>query len=328
MAERETAMKNNEASYPHCLLCGSSQIAIHDSLRAEDIFKCWAETGHHFSSSVIQPLLDEGTIHLYDCRACGFQFFDPKLAGGAEFYEQLHAASEGYYAARCPENDRNARFAVQKGYRNILDVGCGPGFALDTAKLAGLETYGIELSRTAAAAAAQRGHTIFPVLLENMEPAWEGKFDLISLNHMLEHVPEPVGLIRRCSRLLSPRGVIAIAVPGAEGVLRVTPWLPANWPPHHLTRWRFKDFDTLARLAGLRVLKTGGNRLLGSELETNLLGHRRFCQILQKPYHGLSPRAVKILCFLYRKLGMKHFFPARGHGIYCYLGRSAGSNRQ
>lgn len=312
-------MKNSQGSHPNCLLCGSSRIAIHHSLPAEDIFKLWAQAGHHFSAAVTQPLLDEGTVHLYDCLACGFQFFNPSLAGGAEFYEQLHADGDGYYARNRPENERNVRFALQKGYRNILDVGCGPGFALDAAKQAGLETFGIELSRTAAAAAAERGHMVFPVLLENMEPAWEGKFDLISLNQVLEHVADPPGLVRQCVRFLSPRGAIAIAVPSATGVLRFTPWLPPNWPPHHLSRWRTKDFDTLARQTGLSVLKTGGNRLVGTELEMNLLEHRKFCQALGKPHHGLSPRAIKALSFLYRKLGMKYFFPSQGHSIYCYL---------
>lgn len=322
MAGHEVFMiKNNPTLNPPCLLCGSDQIVFHHSLSAEDIFKCWAVAGLRFSSTAVRPLLDESTIHLYDCRECGFQFFKPKLAGGMEFYEQVHAQNPEYYALDRPENERNVRFAVRHGYRTVLDLGCGPGFALDAAKRAGLETYGIELSRTAAAAAAQRGHTIFPVLLENMEPAWEGKFDLISLNQLLEHVPDPVGLILQCVRFLSARGVIAIAVPGATGVLRLTPWLPANWPPHHLSRWRIKNFNTLARLTNLRLLKTGGDRLFGADLERILLEHRKFCQILQKPNHGLPAWAVKTFSLFYRKAGLKYLFNSQGHSIYCYLGR-------
>lgn len=314
-------MNNNSAVDLSCLLCGSDKIAIHHSLSAEDILKCWAQAGHRFSPPVVQSLLDEGMIHLYDCLQCGFQFFNPKLAGSAEFYEQLHADGSDYYAPDRPENKRNVRFAIRQGYRTILDLGCGPGFALDAAKRAGLETFGIELSRTAAAAATKRGHTIFPVLLEDMDPVWEGKFDLISLNQLLEHVPDSVGLIRQCIRFLSPRGAIAIAVPGATGVLRFTPWLEANWPPHHLSRWRIKDFDTLARQTNLRVLKTGGNRLFGAEIQMILLGHRQLCQALQKPYQGLPPWAIKTLCLLYRKTGFKYLFHSQGHSIYCYLGR-------
>jgi SAM-dependent methyltransferase len=302
-----------------CLLCGSSRISIRYSLSAEEILKCWAQAGQHFSLSAVQSLLDERMIHLYDCRECGFQFFNPKLAGGGEFYEQLHAQGPGYYAPDRAENKRNVRFAIQHGYHNILDVGCGSGFALDEARRAGLETYGIELSRSAAAVAAERGHTVFPVLLENLDSVWEGKFALISLNQVLEHVPNPAELVRQCIRFLSPRGAIAIAVPSAPGVLRFAPWLPANWPPHHVSRWRIKDFDTLARKSNLRVVETGGNQLLGGEIQMYLLEHRQHCLTLKKPYHGFPPFLIKSLCFIYRKTGLKYIFRSQGHGIYCYL---------
>jgi SAM-dependent methyltransferase len=313
----------NEIEHPvsNCLLCGSRKISIHHSLSAEDILKCWARLGQRFSPAAVQPLLNEGMIHLHDCLECGFQFFNPRLAGGSEFYEQFHAQGSGYYAPDRPENERNVRFALRRGCRNLLDVGCGPGFALDAARRAGLETFGLELSRSAAAAAAGRGHTIFPMLLENMAPAWEGKFDLISLNQVLEHVPAPVEFLRLCIRFLSPRGAIAIAVPSATGGLRFSPWLAANWPPHHVSRWRIKNFHTLARKTHLRVVKTGGDPCLGAGLQMGLLEHRQDCLTLNKPYRGLPPFLIKSLCFIYRKAGLKYIFKSQGHSIHCYLER-------
>lgn len=302
-----------------CPLCGSSRFAIHHSLRAEEIFRSWALDGHHFSDEVLQPLQDEDLIHLYDCLQCGFQFFNPRLGGGAEFYEQISAGGEGYYAPSRPENERNAQYAVQSGYRKILDVGCGTGFALDVAKRLGLETFGIELSGSAAAVAASRGHTIFPVLLEKLDPVWEGKFDLISLNQLLEHVPDPIALIQQCRRFLSAVGVIAIAVPNATGILRFSPWLHSNWPPHHLSRWKTKDFYTLAQKTSLRVIQSGGDPLLGSFIELILLEHRQRCRALGKPYHGLSPFGIKFIAQIYRKSGLKFAFKSQGHSIYCFL---------
>jgi 2-polyprenyl-3-methyl-5-hydroxy-6-metoxy-1,4-benzoquinol methylase len=315
-------MRNSsDPAIPACLLCGAGEVSIGGSMSAADLLKCWSQDGHDFPPHAIQSLLDERMIHLYECRKCGFQFFNPKLAGSAEFYEQLHAHGPEYYAPNRPEAERNARFAVEQGYLSILDVGCGVGFALDAAKRAGLKTYGLELSRTAAEAAAKRGHTVFPVLLEDMAPDWEGKFDLISLNQVLEHVPDPIDLVRQCVRFLSPRGAIAIAVPSASGVLRFTPWLPGNWPPHHVSRWRIKDFHTLAEKINLRVAKAGGNQLLGAEFRDILLEHRRYCQTLQKPYRGLPPFLIKSIGFIYRKTGMKYIFTSQGHSIYCYLTR-------
>lgn len=311
---------DNSLFLPNCLLCGSNCCATRQSLSAEEILKCWTLAGQAFEICVTKPLLDEGVIHLFECLNCGFQFFNPRLAGGAAFYDHLHRNLPGYYAPERPENERNTRFAVRHGYRTILDVGCGSGFALDNAKRAGLQTFGVELSREAAEAATNRGHQIFPMLLEHMEKAWEQKFDVISLNQVLEHVPDPVSLVKQCIRFLSQRGVIAIAVPSALGVLRLSPWQETEWPPHHISRWRVRDFHTLADLARLRVVQTGGDRLLGSVLEAVLLGHRRRCQLLEKPYRGLPPFLIKALSFAHRKTGMK-FMIRRGLSIYCFLRR-------
>jgi SAM-dependent methyltransferase len=309
------------SNFPACLLCGSTAVSARLSLSAENIKASWLQDGRPLPGPALQKLREEGTIHLYRCRDCGFQFFNPNLAGDEQFYDGLHTERADYYAPDRPENKRNARFAVEHGYKSILDVGCGVGFALDTAKSAGLKTYGIELSRAALNVASGKGHTVFSDLLENLSPEWEGKFDMISLNQVLEHVPDPAGLVRQCVRFLSPRGAIAIAVPSATGVLRFAPWLPANWPPHHISWWRGEDFVTLAKRTNLKVLETGGNQLLGSELENALLEHRQNCRTLNKPYRGLPPLGIKLLGFFYRKTGMKHIFTSQGHSLYCYLSR-------
>jgi SAM-dependent methyltransferase len=314
---RDEMMNGPAPANLKCLLCGSDRLAIRQSLSVEDILKCWALDGHQFQPAAIQNLLDEGIVHLHDCQQCGFQFFNPKLCGSAEFYEQFHGS--GRYDPDRPEMERNVRFAVRRNYRTILDVGCGSGIALDAAKRARLETFGLELNRAAAAAAAQKGHTIFPGLLGDLKPEWEGKFDLISLNQVLEHVPDPAGLVGECVRFLSPQGAIAIAVPGADGILRLTPWLESQWPPHHVTRWRKSNFDTLAQRASLRVIETGGDELVGNWIEWILLVHQKRCRVLGK--RSLPVPAIKCLSLVYRKTGMKYLFRAQGHSIYCYLGR-------
>src|SRR5437868_6841983 len=101
----------NSSNRPACLLCGSGDVSIRDSMSAAELLACWLQDGQDFSRRSIQKLLDEGMIHLYECGNCGFHFFDPKLAGGAEFYEQLHAHGPEYYAPNRPEAERNARFA-------------------------------------------------------------------------------------------------------------------------------------------------------------------------------------------------------------------------
>jgi SAM-dependent methyltransferase len=308
-------------SKPACFLCCSPHPETLQTLTFEDILTVWRLTGVRFSSAALSTLPALGKVHLYRCRECGFQFFDPQLAGNDRFYSELHAQLPGYYSPARPENERNARFAQKRGFRTILDVGCGTGFALDVARDRGLQTFGVELTPSAADETRSRGHTVFSVLLHDLDSDWESQFDLISLNQLLEHVPDPVALVKDCIRLLSPRGVIAIAVPSAEGVLRWHPWLAANWPPHHVSRWRRKDLRKLSERCELTMVRSGGNQLLGSELEGNLLANREHFLALHKTYRGPGPAIIKLLAFLYRKTGMKHIFRSQGHSIFCFLER-------
>jgi SAM-dependent methyltransferase len=142
---------------------------------------------------------------------------------------------------------------------------------------------------------------------------------MISLNQVLEHVPDPVKFIRQCIRLLRPAGVIAIAVPSREGILSWDPYLPENWPPHHISRWRRRDFEQLATRCDLRVVESGGDRLLGRAIEAILLTRRKHRIALAKGAGLLSPILIRFLSFAYRKLGLKFIFTKQGHSIYCFL---------
>ena len=287
----------------------------------EELLTIWKIVGMRFANESLGGLDSVENVHLFRCQKCGFQFFDPKLAGNEHFYSELHARMPGYYSPARPENERNARFAQERGFRNILDVGCGTGFALDAARALGLQTFGIELNPGAAEEARSRGHKVFSCLLQDLDSRWFATFDLISLNQLLEHVPDPVTLVRDCVRLLSPEGVIAIAVPNSEGILRFHPWMALNWPPHHLSRWRRRDLNRLSQKCELKVVKSGGNQLLGSEIEETLLANREHCLTLGKGYRGPGAAIIKLSSFVYRKTGMKHLFRSQGHSIFCFLRR-------
>jgi SAM-dependent methyltransferase len=306
---------------PACFLCRSEDAEIFRSLSFEEILTVWRLVGLDLSGQALAELKIVGKIHLYRCRRCGFRFFDPRLAGDDSFYSALHSHVPGYYAPSRPENERNARFARQLGLQSILDVGCGTGSALNVARAEGLQTYGLELTPSAAQQARESGHTIFSVPLRELDPSWNGRFGMISLNQLLEHLPDPIGLLQDSVRLLSPNGVIGIAVPSSAGALRFHPWMALNWPPHHLSWWRRRDLFHLAERCEMTVISSGGNELLGRDLAEYLLGNRLYHLTLGKTYFGPGPTSIKLLSFLYRKTGMKYLFRSQGHSIFCFLQR-------
>jgi SAM-dependent methyltransferase len=88
----------------------------------------------------------------------------------------------------------------------VAEVGCGDGALLAELGARGLsgELHGFEVSEEAARIARSRG---VPGLAEVTVydgarlPAADGAFDLVVLSHVLEHVPDPVALLRECARV-------------------------------------------------------------------------------------------------------------------------------
>ncbi|WP_395056204.1 class I SAM-dependent methyltransferase [Flavobacterium sp.] len=96
---------------------------------------------------------------------------------------------------------------LQKG--NLLDIGAGTGDFLATAKKAGWQTTGIEPSDKAKNISISKGVTF----AENLESVDSHSFDVITMWHVLEHVPDLENQIKTLKRLVKPNGTIIIAVP-------------------------------------------------------------------------------------------------------------------
>ena len=92
---------------------------------------------------------------------------------------------------------------------SILDVGAGTGDFLWEAKKEGWEVYGVEPSIKARERASIKGITLYPKL--DFEEARQ--FDVITLWHVLEHVPDFKSEISQLKKLLKPGGILVIAVP-------------------------------------------------------------------------------------------------------------------
>lgn len=96
---------------------------------------------------------------------------------------------------------------TQKG--KLLDIGAGTGDFLSVAKKDGWETTGIEPSEKAKAIAQKKG-IVFAQSSSDLE---KHSFDVITMWHVLEHVPNLEKQIKELKRLLKPDGTIIIAVP-------------------------------------------------------------------------------------------------------------------
>jgi len=93
--------------------------------------------------------------------------------------------------------------------KNLLDVGAGTGDFLLAAQKRSWNVFGVEPNSTARTRAKEKGVT----LLKNLEELPEIKFNVITLWHVLEHLPDLNQVIQKLYALLEPNGKLLVAVP-------------------------------------------------------------------------------------------------------------------
>jgi len=77
---------------------------------------------------------------------------------------------------------------------------------------AGIEKYGIELSKSSAEVAIKRGLNIYEEFIENIDFK-DKKFDAVTCYAILEHLKDPVPILDRLTQLVEENGVLVIMVP-------------------------------------------------------------------------------------------------------------------
>jgi len=152
------------------------------------------------------------------CQACGYIFDNPRpsLEDIIQYY-----SSEGQYNVWLEQSEGRdllwkRRLSiitdfVKKG--NLLDVGAGIGQFLYYARQF-FEVQGTEVSKEAIKIAKERYSVeLREGTLENMNSFQSNSFDVITLTHVLEHVPHPSETLKKCYDLLKRGGLLFISVP-------------------------------------------------------------------------------------------------------------------
>ncbi len=166
-------------------------------------------------SRAIRPLVREPYVSV--CRDCGFLFHNPRPS--AEEISRYYSSAGKYdeWLGEIKGRDLLWKRRLRKvlKYRaggGLLDVGAGIGQFLAHAK-PWFEIRGTEISGEAVRMAGER----YGIRLRcgPLEEAGflAGSFDVITLYHVLEHVPSPSRTLQRCRELLADGGLLFIAVP-------------------------------------------------------------------------------------------------------------------
>jgi SAM-dependent methyltransferase len=220
-------------------------------------------------SNDIAPLFgirDNPAFTLYGCKACKTRFVHPQPDD--DFLRQLY--SERYYEAWGYQDDAESlrtmklatfgsRLRLIRQYKKggaILDVGCATGFFLEAACSAGFEPFGVELSEYSAKIAGDKfgEQAIFNGVLEK-SPFGRKSFDVVTMFDLLEHVRDPMSVLKKTSELLKDDGIVAIMTPDTDSLthrLMGKKW--THYKIEHLFYFNRKSIRELAGRCGFSVV--------------------------------------------------------------------------
>lgn len=143
--------------------------------------------------------------------------------------------------------------------KNILDVGCGTGDFLVNCKKNGWNVTGLEPSNIAKTYAELKlGNNNKSLIYSDLSEIKSIKFDVITLWHVLEHVPNLENYISKLKLLLKPTGVLVVAVPNFKSydANYYKEFWAAYDVPRHLWHFSKKSIQLLFSAVEMNVVKT------------------------------------------------------------------------
>lgn len=136
----------------------------------------------------------------------------------------------------------------------ILEIGSSNGLLLSLLKSSGWEVQGIEPSKTSAEFAQKKG---IPTLQVTFEDAiLTGKFDVVILNHVLEHLTDPRATMQKIKQLLKKGGMVFIDVPNFSSLAAKIGGGSWKYILPHEHKWHFtpQSLSRLLEKVGFRVV--------------------------------------------------------------------------
>lgn len=132
------------------------------------------------------------------------------------------------------------------GCTRLLDYGCGPGDVLAVCRELNVPAIGLDRSERSCQLATQRGFRVIHGD-ESSAALPAEQFDAIFLQSVIEHLADPIGVLRRLIAMLPPGGLVFISAP--------TPCSDFWDDPTHVRPFTPKSFEILAELLSLEILE-------------------------------------------------------------------------
>jgi 2-polyprenyl-3-methyl-5-hydroxy-6-metoxy-1,4-benzoquinol methylase len=228
-------MGNSTETTKKCYLCGNNDFSIRPG-RVRDI----------------------NALDVLECSQCGLVFLSSFDHINDDFYIESGMLNGKVdiesYRNNTYKDDLRRYLLVEDIILNksILDFGCGAGGFLAKASERAIAASGIELDQVL----RERLNTENIPCYKDLDEV-NGTFDVITLFHVLEHLPDPVEMLKQLSRKLTLNGQVIIEVPNANDALltlyKSAPFSEFTYWSCHLYLFNQENLAHVAKKSGLKV---------------------------------------------------------------------------
>jgi SAM-dependent methyltransferase len=231
-----------ERAPEECILCNGRKRDLLIEIESWQVKRC-----RDCGLGVLDPRPSpEELARLYDQAYCDARFVEGGAPGTPEFHRRIRL-----------ESHRIDFFRKLKPKGKVLDIGCGYGYFLAACRERGYGVHGLDFSEWAIDHA--RNLLGLPITISPLDGADLplAEFDVVTLWHSLEHMPDPRIAIERAATWLKPDGLLVIDVPNHAGTdAKKMGRIWNGWDlPYHFFHFTPETLSRFLHRYGFRVVR-------------------------------------------------------------------------
>lgn len=196
---------------------------------------------------------------LRNCARCAFVYLDQSVnkfkKNEEEYFGDGYSIRSNVFTELFLLNKARLRMRLIRKFRstgNLLDIGCGTGELIHVATQLGYHSEGLEYSPAVAKyvrekyqAEVHSGDVVSAKL--------DRKYDVVVMNHVLEHTTDPVSALQNVAKMLNTDGVLQVAVPNIDCYeSRFRGW--TAYEPYHLWYFSPATLNSIMEKAGYKAI--------------------------------------------------------------------------
>ena len=179
---------------------------------------CSGFLGCNTNHTVLYSRDDDLSYH--ECRDCGIIWRDEKSFHLEKAYDQQYFDSKKYQKNRQHKIEKSGWLLdmarnFRPGLSSMLEIGCSLGNTLEAAQAREIDHLGIDISAYAIDYCRSKGLNASSKSLDQLIVEGHG-YQVIFMQHVLEHFENPFQVLHQCHRLLDEQGLLIILIPNSQ----------------------------------------------------------------------------------------------------------------